>query len=174
MTWWGGSLLIKATSLSTRYDHKRFIFFLTFPSHLKNHRWLFSCYTPTAMGNIQGLSELLNRLIAIADSSKVLILMKVINIFKGSVHSNQSSPYHCDIYMPFFCRRIPCFRETKETSLVFCILCSMSLAIQKTDNIWRLKNWTSYCTEVSLQFHFLRVFFRYNTNCNSKAEHSFA
>lgn len=107
--------------------------FLTFPSHLQNHCWLFSCYAPTAMGNTQGLSELFNRLIAIAGSCKVLILMKVTNIFNVHVYSNQSSPFHCNIYTPFFCR-IPCFRETKETSLVLCILCSMSLSIQKLTN----------------------------------------
>lgn len=28
----------------------------------------------------------------------------------------------------------------------------------KTDSLWRLKNWTYCCTEVSFQFHFLRVF----------------
>lgn len=121
--------------------------FLTFPSHLNNHRWLFSCYALTIMGNTQGLSELFNRLIAIAGSCKVLILMRVMNIFKESVHSNQSSPYHCSIYKPFFCRTIHCFRETKETSLVLCILCLMSLSTQKWTIFedWRTELATALC-----------------------------
>lgn len=107
-----------------------------FPSHLQTTG---SCLA--AMGNTQGLSELFNMLIAIAGSCKELISMKVINIFKVSRHSNhlllnsskllKSSPDHCNMYMPFFCRRIPCFWETKETSLVLCILCSINLTIQK-------------------------------------------
>lgn len=71
------------TPVSTRCHHSRFMFLSLFHPIFKTTG---SCLA--AMGNTQGLSELFNRLVAISGSCKVLILMKVINILKVSVHSN--------------------------------------------------------------------------------------
>lgn len=114
-----------------------------FPSHLQNQRQLFSHYAVTSIRAIQCFSELVNRFIPTTGSCRALNLMKTINILKTIVClSNEllpicylilskilkSSPDHCCIYMPLFHRTNPCFIETKETSLVLCIL-SLSCSI---------------------------------------------
>ena len=144
----------------------------TFPSHLQNQRQLFSRYAITSTGNTQCISELVNRFIPTAGSWRVLSLMKIINILKVIVcPSNEllpicylilskilkSSPDHHCIYMPLFCGRItPRFIETKETSLVLCILsCSIKpLPMQKLTNFedWR----TAVAT--ALMYPFISIF----------------
>lgn len=125
--------------VSTRCHHRRFIFVSLFHPIFKTTG---SCLAATLLRLWEILRASLNYLMgsfAIAGSCKVLILMKVINILKMSAHSNHllldsletlkiiSWPLQ---FLPLFCR-IPCFRETKETALVLCILRPVSLTIQK-------------------------------------------
>jgi len=153
----------------------------TFPFRLQNQRQLLSRYTVISIGNTLCISEFVNRVIPTAGSCRVLSLMKIINVLKVTVWPIRylilskllkSSPDHRCIYTRE--NNLLHRNQRNITCALHIVTFNKSSSNAKTDSLWRLKNWSCYCTDVSFHFDFLRVFFRSDTNCYSKAKYYFA